>query len=227
MLLTSKEANLFSNGGNEYMRRMYSEQELTKVIKEVFDEEVESGALDELVSDAVDAYLVEHPVDVTALEGQDVELNSLDATGLITGGEIVEKMSGYSISISAEIPDLNVVYAGVCKTGNKITFVLFYEFTPTAESFNGTIAGFTIPSNVGSKIYPLSGASTGYCYVKKDAIWEKNDITQFVDNQHQVYKSSNTYFEFNARYSGLTPSTTYAGRVEVTFLLSENLASEE
>lgn len=55
------------------MRRMYSEQELTNVIKKVFEEELESGALDELVSDAVDAYLVEHPVDITALEGQTIE----------------------------------------------------------------------------------------------------------------------------------------------------------
>ena len=50
------------------MRRMYSEQELTKVIQEVFEAELESGALDSKVSDAVDAYLVEHPVDITALD---------------------------------------------------------------------------------------------------------------------------------------------------------------
>ena len=66
------------------MRRMYSEQELTNVIKKVFEEELESGALDELVSDAVDAYLVENPVDITALEGQDIAPKDINATGDIT-----------------------------------------------------------------------------------------------------------------------------------------------
>lgn len=55
------------------MRRMYSEQELTNIIKEVFDAEVESGVFDESIADYVDAYLVEHPVDITALEGQTIE----------------------------------------------------------------------------------------------------------------------------------------------------------
>ena len=64
------------------MRRMYSEQELTNVIKKVFEEELESGALDELVSDAVDAYLVEHPVDVTALEGQTINPARIDVANI-------------------------------------------------------------------------------------------------------------------------------------------------
>ena len=59
---------------------MYSEQELTKVIKEVFEAELESGALDELVSGAVDAYLVENPVDITALEGQTIAPAVVNAT---------------------------------------------------------------------------------------------------------------------------------------------------
>ena len=64
------------------MRRMYSEQELTNVIKKVFEEELESGALDELVSDAVDAYLVEHPVDITALEGQTINPARIDVANI-------------------------------------------------------------------------------------------------------------------------------------------------
>ena len=66
------------------MRRMYSEQELTRVIKAVFDEEIESGALDQSIADYVDAYLVEHPVDITALEGQDIAPKDINATGDIS-----------------------------------------------------------------------------------------------------------------------------------------------
>ena len=54
------------------MRRMYSEKELTTIINQVVGEYIEAGALDESIADAVDAYLLEHPVDITALEGQTI-----------------------------------------------------------------------------------------------------------------------------------------------------------
>ena len=62
------------------MRRMYTEQQLTAIIREVFDAELASGALDEKVSDAVDAYLVENPVDITALEGKTITPAVVNAT---------------------------------------------------------------------------------------------------------------------------------------------------
>ena len=108
------------------MRRMYSVKELTDLIKEVFDAEIASGAFDTKINNAVDAYLVEHPVDITALEGQDVELNSLDAVGLITGGEIVEKMSGYSFTQINDV-EWSPIYAGIVKNGNKLTYQLYYQ----------------------------------------------------------------------------------------------------
>ena len=70
------------------MRRMYSEQELTRIIGEVFDQKLESGALDSSISDAVDAYLVEHPVDITALEGQTIAPAVVNATTSISAPSI-------------------------------------------------------------------------------------------------------------------------------------------
>ena len=64
------------------MRRMYSEQELTNVIKVVFEQELADGALDESIADAVDAYLVEHPVDITALEGQTINPARIDVANI-------------------------------------------------------------------------------------------------------------------------------------------------
>ena len=66
------------------MRRMYSEQELTKIIGEVFDSKLEAGAFDDSISDAVDAYLVEHPVDITALEGKTIAPAVVNATTSIS-----------------------------------------------------------------------------------------------------------------------------------------------
>ena len=87
------------------MRRMYSEKELTTIINQVVGEYIEADALDESIADAVDDYLTEHPVDITALEGQDISLatltstgdvdvgGDLDVSGSVSGAEIIEKLS--------------------------------------------------------------------------------------------------------------------------------------
>ena len=206
------------------MRRMYSEQELTNVIKKVFEEELESGALDDLVSDAVDAYLVEHPVDVTALEGQDVELNSLDATGLITGGEIVEKMSGYSFELygSAVTP----AYAGAVKNGNKITFVVAGTLQTGASHPDGSSYGigvFKFPSAIGDQLYPIAGSRLA------------DTITPFISSLYSApanavticSKLASTTIAIEVLSNQLATETEYEFRYEITFLLSDNLVPEE
>lgn len=204
------------------MRRMYSEQELTNVIKKVFEEELESGALDELVSDAVDAYLVEHPVDVTALEGQDVELNSLDADGLITGGEIVEKMSGYSAQITTQSGwTKNPVYVGAVKSGNKITFVTAIELTKTdgGASTYPNLAKILCPEEILNKLYPFSNS---VLYAEKTLCFASDD-TQEVDGyvEKESVDTSFGIFENNK----FTLNKTYYVRIEATFLLSDSLVS--
>ena len=214
------------------MRRMYSEQELSKIIKEVFDAEVEAGEFDETIADYVDAYLVEHPVDITALEGQDVSVNSLDADGLITGGEIVEKMSGYSFvldSVSENIT-LNVTYASVVKTGNKITFVWAFEVerTDTVTSSISRLGDFVIPASIGAKLYPYTlGWSNDILTSLEIELY--SSLTGSVTLKSHVVKDSNTNIGlFGTNFnSALELGTTYIGRAEVTFLLSENLAPEE
>ena len=210
------------------MRRMYSEQELTKVIKEVFEAELASGALDEQVSDAVDAYLVEHPVDITALEGQDVELNSLDADGLITGGEIVEKMSGYAFDKLAEVTGLTreFVYAGCVKNGNKLTFVIACNYTRTDSiaGGDGYLGEFSIPSDVASKLYPTLIGSSNVLDMKTVVVF--NDTTVSKSIVASTTKGTNKVTMYAHTLNELTLNTKYYVRYEVTFLLSENLISE-
>ena len=205
------------------MRRMYSEQELSKIIKEVFDAEVADGEFDETIADYVDAYLVEHPVDITALEGQDVELNSLDATGLITGGEIVEKMSGYAFAQSWT--GLVLTYVGVVKNGNKVTFVIAGQFdgeTGVEAYGTKTIGSFAIPSSVGSKLYPDS--DTRLAYIKTitfTSIYNNAEIVVYIGKNNDT----NISFYFATKDA---IASDYAGkfRIEATFLLSDNLVGE-
>ena len=210
------------------MRRMYSEQELTNVIKAVFEQELEDGALDENVADAVDAYLVENPVDITALEGQDISCNSVDADATITGGEIVEKMSGYSFA-SGTISTLTneVVFAGVVKNGNKITFVLFAKITRTGESqANRNVGVFTIPADIYSKLYPVNFGQ--YACLNVLDINAYSSFSQSVKLGGYIEKGSNNKLNFALNgYADLTLNTTYTIRIEQTFLLSDNLVPQE
>ena len=104
------------------MRRMYSEKELSVLVYQAVGQYIEDGALDESIADAVDAYLVENPVDITALEGQTIAPAVVNATTSISAPSIIESMSGYSYTKGNEIENLTreFVYAGIVKNGKKL-----------------------------------------------------------------------------------------------------------
>ena len=220
------------------MRRMYSEQELSRIIKVVFEEELADGALDDLVSDAVDAYLVENPVDITALEGQDISLatltstgnvdvgGDLDVTGSISGAEIIEQMSGYSASVGSDsVDEFNPIYVSVCKNGNKLTFVAFGEYTRLSTTASSpTLIEFFIPSNIHDKLFPSDYGGYNRLYVGKVFC----AIDQFSGSEIylNVLKLSNNRVTFDIRgLSALTQDQKYMLRAEVTFLLNDSLIS--
>ena len=213
------------------MRRMYSEQELTKIIHDVVGNYIEDGAFDESIASAVDAYLVEHPVDITALEGKDVELNSLDATGLVTGGEIVEKMSGYSFSpVEKENISNNISYAGVVKNGNKLTMTIVGQLTRSGDvTGNNTHLGdFTLPNDIAQKLVPHTiGTSTNALRVIGVSV-STNSFSIFRTLAVGLYKVSTNQVHFIIYGLGdLVLNTIYDYTAEVTFLLSENLIPQE
>ena len=208
------------------MRRMYSEQELTNTIKAVFEAELADGALDENVADAVDAYLVENPVDITALEGQDISCNSVDADATITGAEIVEKMSGYSMAVTSQSNyDVEKVYFSAVKNGNKLTVVTALNITKrTGASDNYNYGSITIPSAVGAKLYP---ATLGvYDNIMDNRVIKcLSNLNSGIDSNAWITKNSNTLLRFNINCYNMVVDTKYYVRYEVTFLLSDDLES--
>ena len=155
------------------MRRMYSEQELTKVIKAVFEAELESGALDESIADYVDAYLVEHPVDVTALEGQDVECASVTTTG--DGFNGVNARPLYWHGIEATIPSGDLKFY--------ITIVIINQSETQFTSWSDLID--TIFSWGASAVINASG----YFY---------DSVDKQIDNVSVIYTGSgNMYIQGN------------------------------
>ena len=205
------------------MRRMYSEKELSVLVYQAVGQYIEDGALDETIASAVDAYLVEHPVDITALEGQDIAPKDISATGNITAPSIIENMSGYSFTKQTPTKGtLTYVYAGAVKNGNKLTLVCAYTFNKNADATGSvTIGRFLIPSAVMSKIYPFVGAN----------IVEIKQIEAFKDSvNYKTIKSSFYKYDAISLYcsiedvSQLDAETDYYIRQEITLLLSDNLA---
>lgn len=146
----------------------------------------------------------------------------------ITGDSIIENMSGYTYN-SHSNPASEIVkediYAGVVKNGNKITFCYYGKIKriDTVSAGGGMIGlcYFYIPSAIGSKLYPSQDdrleMKEVYCAI---------DYDSGISIPGTVAKSSNTLLAFRL-YKGndLTLNQDYLLRFEVTFLLSDNLAS--
>ena len=208
------------------MRRMYSEQELTNVIKAVFEQELEDGALDENVADAVDDYLTEHPVDPTAITGLDIAPKDVTASGNITADSIIENMSGYEVSVNADSSGhITPIYSGIVKNGNKVTIVLFANLNYTGAS-SVNMFNVKLPSAVVDKLYPYTlGSYTDVLDVKEIPCYSALDTDATIS---LIIRKATTGLRITGRKLGnLTDSTDYFMRLEVTFLLSNNLTPNE
>lgn len=146
----------------------------------------------------------------------------------ITGNSIIENMTGYSGEIFVDtLTDLDVKYAGCVKTGNKITFSLFFTFTYDNGKFKD-IFRFIIPTSVGSKIIPYTlGGEPLASEISVPVIKARDEVP--VQCYGEVYKpaDNNITFSLSTKNVTLEVNATYLCRMEVTFLLSNNLIPEE
>lgn len=148
----------------------------------------------------------------------------INATGKITGGEIVENMSGYSFTKgTTDKGTLEYVYVGMVKNGNKLTIVNAFTFQRNENSTGGFYAGrFIMPNSVASKIIPF--IKNIVATAKVQAI---NDINDQVTLDISFVKNGSISLDTSVReINTLDITKTYYIRVEATFLLSENLVSE-
>ena len=207
------------------MRRMYSEQELSKIIKEVFDAEVADGVFDETIADYVDAYLVEHPVDITALEGQTIAPAIVNATTSISAPSIIESMSGYSAELKTKSGyTFEKVYIGACKNGNKLTLSFAINVTKTDADAIGyfDLVDLVIPSAVGNNLYPtLIG---GYNFLDVKVLQAFSSNVDYVSCSMYIAKDSSSKIVLAfANANNLVVNTKYYIRYEATFLLDTSL----
>lgn len=172
--------------------------------------------------------------DEDGVEASDeLELASIDASGKIEGGEILEKMSGYSFIKNDEIPEEFVfdwLYVGVVKTGNKITFIQFCSIKRTAEHTGNdfvSLGRLTIPQAVGSKLYPHTISGLQAVANLNVQLFGSAQSTQNV-RAVLIQKNSDTQLQtYLYGVNNLTLNQEYVFRVEATFLLSENLTPSQ
>lgn len=150
-------------------------------------------------------------------------------TGAITAPSIIEDMSGYSFYTEGNLTEESVIYAGVCKNGNKISFVLFGTYTKKSENptVNPILGYFIIPSSVGEKLRPYSSNTLLDLNIEYSPGVSSQKITlpgNFIKRSGTLL-AVGAYMVHESGANRLVAGTPYLFRIEATFLLSDNLAS--
>ncbi len=156
---------------------------------------------------------------------------------LVTGDEIVEKMpSTYTFTQADAITGLTkeYVYAGIVKTGNKITLAVGCKLTRTAEieTIYLSIGNFVIPASLAQRIYPVNIGGSNFIDIKDVALLyniatSKNGRAYATKTSDQLGRNViGVNLTINDINNTLTLNATYYFRYELTILLSDNLANE-
>ena len=147
--------------------------------------------------------------------------------GELTANLILENMSGYSFTFENLHADITLEYAGIVKTGNKLTIAVAGHITPSANIAadspidTGTIH---IPADIGAKLYP--GLDSNRIIGNScPLIVSSYDSSTIVEAHSYLTKWTNqelslTFYNSDVLHAG----DTYYYRQEITLLLSENLA---
>ena len=166
---------------------------------------------------------------LAAISGHTIAPLNVYATGDITADSIIENMTGYTFSKTASdtTKEVAYTYAGVVKNGNKITFSIAGT-VKRLDNITGNTLGlgvFSVPQAVAEKL--LTSNIGGVYNVLSFSLLQLNK-SYFESTELNML----TFRESRAVYpvvygvnADLETNTLYYFRYEVTFLLSENLAS--
>ena len=156
---------------------------------------------------------------------------NVNIDGNFTANSIIENMTGYSyVQNSKDGITLAPIYCGAVKNGNKLTLVIFGKAQRTGDvAYDFAEVGFfTIPKAVADKIYPTPlGNQTNAVLSKTIQLFSGSNskidcnmiVNKFISgnqNKLQVYMYGMSNLQLN---------TEYQYRIEMTFLLSDNLVS--
>lgn len=151
---------------------------------------------------------------------------NVNIDGNITANSIIEKMTGYSLAVKDA--SFTNAFIGVVKNGNKLTIALAGTFTPSQEILTAGIirlARINIPASIYNKLVPISPP---YILTANQTLL----FTSQSDFYPVAWKAENNYSNavninlVTLTNQNLQVGVNYAMRIEMTFLLSDNLVSE-
>lgn len=163
-------------------------------------------------------------VTITAAAVKTASLTS-DEGEIAAQKPIVEVMNGYSITPTSE--NINLLYAGAAKNGNKLSFAFFGTYTYKSGDVIIPFANIGIPAAIGDKIVPyeLSGENR-IIYSDVASLFSSRIAYKSCIAEMQKVTNSLLRIIFEGlNSSDLVAGTTYYFRFEATFLLSDNLAA--
>lgn len=154
---------------------------------------------------------------------------NVNIDGNFTANSIIEKMEGYSFNFTSGPATgftITPIYAGVCKNGNKITFVWFMKLRTTTASAMSFAGDFIIPKTISDKLFALEALGSALAVGKVEmfkSVASSETHNYSIQKYPQGDKTRITLVLRNI--SQLSLDTDYYFRVEATFLLNESLAS--
>lgn len=163
-------------------------------------------------------------IDSNIIDKISIKDDALNIDGTFTADEIVENMSGYSFTELAD--QFTGIYAGVCKNGNKITFVIYGKINIDVAIASLNIGRFNVPQEIYSKLY--GGVVGEDDYIDTKQVYLSVNYATGVNKPAIMYKADNDTRRLDVNIyslSDLSLNTDYYVRYEVTFLLSDNLIS--
>lgn len=171
---------------------------------------------------------------VTFNDGTTTDLGAIfsgnvNIAGNLTADSIVENMSGYSASLITGTygTDIENIYTGAVKNGNKLTLVFFFKFTMRSGYGAGECCRFFIPSAVGAKLFPFTvGTANNILDIRNITFTPTDDRYSNKSVIVDIAKGNNTSLYVQLlNLTNLVAGQAYFARYEATFLLSDNLVS--
>lgn len=176
---------------------------------------------EEVITD-IQAVIDEGNPQLNLKQGETI-VNITDINPLLANGE---KMTGYSFNKN-DNANINYIYAGVSKNGNKLTIVEFVEITLSESTSYLYLGDFVIPTDVHNKLYPYDiGNVTNVLENKLLHAYDTQTSKVACDAFIQKIVVGDPRLRALVYLSNLVVGTTYKVRIEATFLLSDNLVAQ-
>ena len=187
---------------------------------------IDAGLIKQLSGLSINAsqHLIATYNDGTSTDLGAIFSGNVNIAGNLTADSIIENMTGYSFTKNNSLNG-EYIYVGMSKTGNKLTLVAFFKLNLPSSQSNESIGFFNIPNEVGAKIYPFTIGSITSA-VAAQRITAFANVTSVVDVSAVLTQyAQNSLRLFMYGLGNLALNTDYLMRVEITLLLSDNLAA--